>query len=118
MQPDYVYKATVAKVIDGDTIDFVVDLGFNVKLAIRSRLYGIDTPEVRTQKGRDVRDMLRAMLPVGLQVVARTFKDPYDKYGRWLAIIEGPVTGTGEPVNLNQWLVDNDYAKAYDGGKR
>ena len=45
----YEYKATVDRVVDGDTVDFIVDLGFSVKIKIRTRLAGVDTPE-RGQK--------------------------------------------------------------------
>ena len=45
----YEYKAKLLRVIDGDTVDCVIDLGFNVRLKERVRLKGIDTPETRTR---------------------------------------------------------------------
>lgn len=106
------YRATVVKVIDGDTIDFTVDLGFHVSLAIRTRVLGIDAPEVTTAAGKNVRDGLRAALPTGSEVTIRTQKDPGDKYGRWLADIDGPFG------NLSQWMIAQGWAVAYAGGAR
>ena len=48
MQPTYTYRAVVEKVVDGDSIDFRVDLGFRVEIFIRTRLYGLGAPEVST----------------------------------------------------------------------
>lgn len=102
------YRATVAKVIDGDTVDLVVSLGFHVSIAIRTRLLGIDAPEVSTPEGKAVRDTLRQMLPVGTAVTVQTQKHPGDKYGRWLARI---VTPFGD---LAEWLVAGGMAVAYE----
>lgn len=112
IQPQYTYKATVVKVVDGDTVDLLVDVGFNVRVQIRTRLYGIDAPETREDAGKAARDALRVVLPQHAPVIVKTFKDPNDKYGRWLAQIwEGD-------ISINQWLVESGYAKVYDGGAR
>lgn len=81
------YRAKVIKVIDGDTVDLNVDLGFHCEIGIRTRLLGINAPEVSTAEGKQVRDWLRERLPIGDAVTVDTFKDPGDKYGRWLARI-------------------------------
>lgn len=106
------YSATIAKVIDGDTVDLIVDLGFHVSVAIRTRLLGIDAPEVSTAEGKVARDRLRAELPFGLTVALHTEKDPGDKYGRWLAQIIGP---NGD---VAQWMVAEGLARPYFGGAR
>lgn len=108
----YEYRASVAKVIDGDTVDLVVDLGFHVSLAIRTRVLGIDAPEVSTPEGRVVRDALRAQLPAGTVVMIVTEKDPGDKYGRWLARIAAPFG------DLADWLITGGMARPYAGGAR
>ena len=106
------YYATVIKVIDGDTIDLAVDLGFHVGVSIRVRLMGVDAPEVSTAEGKVVRDRLRTELPIGTKVEIHTEKYPGDKYGRWLARVSGP---TGD---LAEWLLTQDMAKPYSGGAR
>lgn len=103
------YRAKVKKVIDADTVDLYVDLGFHVSVAIRTRLMGIDAPEVSTAEGRTARDWLRRLLPEGTAVGVSTYKDPNDKYGRWLARIDitDPV---GAVYDLADMLVANGYA--------
>lgn len=108
----FTYRATVAKVIDGDTIDLVVDLGFHVSIHIRTRLLGIDAPEVSTVEGRAVREALRVALPVGAGVTVETFKANGDKYGRWLAKIAAPFG------DVAAWMIELGYARVYDGGAR
>ena len=107
----YEYKATVVKVIDGDTIDFMVDLGFNVNVGIRTRILGVDTPEVSSVEGRTVREILRSKLPFGTPVILQTSKNPGDKYGRWLARVQ--IFGIGD---LSTYLIQEGFAKVYDGG--
>lgn len=110
----YDYTATVLKVVDGDTIDLRVDLGFHVSTTIRTRILGIDAPEVRTQEGKNVRDYLRLALPPGTQVQIQTEKDPGDKYGRWLATIREPAL-LGDVATH---LIERGMAVAYSGGAR
>lgn len=116
----YTYRCTVARVVDGDTIDLNIDLGFNVWIKERVRLYGIDTPETRTRdliekaagfKAKQyVEDWVKD--PAGLAV--RTHKDKRGKYGRTL----GEIHRIGWVKTLNQELVDLGLAKVYFGGKR
>jgi len=81
----YQYQATVAYVVDGDTVDFNADLGFRVWRKDRFRLYGIDTPE-RGQLGwAEATAELKRLLPLGDVVILNTHMDKTDKYGRWLA---------------------------------
>lgn len=83
----YQYRAEVVRVVDGDTVDFTVLLGFHCRIDIRTRLYGIDAPEMSTQAGKLSKAWLMSMLLPGLAVQLATYKDPTDKYGRWLATI-------------------------------
>lgn len=110
----YQYEATVARVVDGDTVDLVVDLGFRVHKKDRFRLAGIDTPE-RGQVGWvEAKQAVEALLPAGSPVIIATQhptqRDPSDKYGRWLATI---VSHDG--VNVNQHLLREGFAKPYGG---
>ena len=102
----YTYSAAVEHVVDGDTIDLNVSLGFRQWMRDRFRLAGIDAPE-RGQVGwADATAALRAMLPVGQPIIIHTAK-PRDKYGRWLATIY-----VGD-LNVNQAMVDAGHAKVY-----
>ncbi len=86
----YHYRATVVRVVDGDTVDLTVDLGFRATFTDRFRLYGIDAPEVRYptyDAGQAARLWLTELLPPGTPVVTETHKPPTDKYGRWLATL-------------------------------
>jgi len=101
----FTYKATVVRVVDGDTIDVTIQLGFGVWMhGQRIRLYGINAPEKRTKKGKEVKALVTEMIE-GKEIVLRTLKDKKGKYGRWLGIVEELTIG-----NLNDWLVKNDMA--------
>lgn len=82
----YEYKAKVDRVIDGDTVDFIVDLGFKVYIKIRGRLLGVDTPE-RGDKDWAAATSKLAELLNKEEVVIKTKKT--EKYGRWLVDIDG-----------------------------
>ena len=93
----YEYRARVKRVVDGDTVDFVVDLGFNIHTTIRTRLLGVDTPERGHNDWNKATSTCIELLqsvgspstaPVeGTQVTIRTSKT--GKYGRWLVEIDG-----------------------------
>lgn len=111
--PTYIYRATVAHVVDGDTIDVRIDLGFNVDTRERLRLLGIDAPELSTPAGKMARDRLIEKLPEHTEVTVQTFKAPGDKYGRWLANV---VMQGGQSVS--DWMLGAGLAKPYDGGAK
>jgi micrococcal nuclease len=111
----YTYTASVLKVIDGDTIEVDFDLGFGVWLRNqRIRLDGIDTPESRTSdkeekvRGTLSKEKLKEILGKDIQITTKI--DPNEKYGRILGVL---VNDKG--VNVNQWLIDNNYAVKYSG---
>ena len=110
MKQLFVYKAKVAKVIDGDTVDFTVDLGFNAYQAIRTRLLGINAPELSTMEGKTTKILVQRLLPVGSEVIIETHKTPGDKYGRWLAIVHVYTEDANVMHNLNQLLITEGYA--------
>tara|TARA_R110000796_G_scaffold158051_8_gene274788 strand:- start:1503 stop:1817 length:315 start_codon:yes stop_codon:yes gene_type:complete len=90
----YEYKATVDRVVDGDTVDFIVDLGFSVQMKIRGRLAGVDTPErghadfsLATKKCRDLLDQAKGSFPYEGKIIIKTNKT--GKYGRWIVEIKG-----------------------------
>lgn len=118
----YEYKvARLIDVVDGDTIDVQIDLGFDVSFSSRVRLNGIDTPESRTldlrekKMGLAAKEWLKHRLESAKKIVIKTEKpDSSEKYGRIL----GTVFIDGEPLSLNDQLVKGGYAWAYDGGTK
>ena len=114
----YTYKAKLDRVIDGDTVDANIDLGFDITIHKRIRLTGIDTPESRT---RDLEEKAR-----GLASKARLIELLGDgdfilesrevgKFGRVLGTI---YTIAEESININDTLVEEGYAVEYYGGKK
>jgi len=112
----YEYKAKLVRVIDGDTIDCVIDLGFDVRLKERIRLKGIDTPEVRTRdleekaKGLAAKERVEDAFRHSDEFTIITELDKKGKYGRILGTIMLP----DRKVSLNQMLLDEGHAKVYD----
>ena len=86
-----VYRAKVNRVVDGDTVDFEVDLGFHISISIRTRLLGVDTPERGRQdfaKATNILiDLLEQQKDEEGYVMIETKKT--GKYGRWLVNIKG-----------------------------
>lgn len=110
----YEYNATVTSVYDGDTITCLVDLGFEVSVKKRIRLYGINTPEIKGEDkkyGKLVRDYLRGLIlnkKVKLKTIkTKKGKDKKGKYGRYLATI------FYDDLNINDHLVAIGYAIKY-----
>jgi micrococcal nuclease len=108
----------VLKVVDGDTIDVDIDLGFNISYTQRVRLAGIDTPESRTKDAREkalgleVKDKVKKSIDAAKVVVVKTeLPDSSEKYGRIL----GWVYLDGDTRSLNEQLIDEGYAWGYMG---
>jgi micrococcal nuclease len=108
----------VLKVVDGDTIDVDIDLGFNISYTQRVRLAGIDTPESRTKDakekvlGLEVKDKLKKSIDAAETVVVKTeLPDSSEKYGRIL----GWVYLDGNSKSINEQLIDEGYAWGYMG---
>lgn len=116
----YHYRATVLHVVDGDTLDLSVSLGFDMAFKARFRLTGINTPESygpdACDEGRAAKQFLISTLPVGAAVVVKTTKDKKEKYGRFLAEVY-PLDAKGEVLSqsVNALMVEKGHAKFYDG---
>ena len=115
----YEYKVTsVDRVVDGDTIDITIDVGFGLYKKERVRVAGIDTPESRTrdkkekQYGLAAKYFLTGLLENCDDLIVRTEKD--GKYGRML----GWLVCNDKGMNINQTMIDEGYAWPYDGGKK
>ena len=122
----YNFRVTeVARVVDGDTIDVVIDLGFDLYKKERVRIAGVDTPEKRTRDleekklGIDATNWLKDQLDSAISgeddLVIRTELDGgFGKYGRllgWLYIGD-------ETVSINEKMIAEGYAWEYDGGTK
>jgi micrococcal nuclease len=115
----YEYRATLDRVVDGDTVDLNIDLGFHVWFnSTRVRLRRVDTPEKRTSDllekhfGYIATDFVLDKLINAKKIVVRTVIDGrQDKYGRIL----GEITVDDEEVSLNDQLIENRYAVSYEG---
>ena len=105
----YEYVGHVINVVDGDTVDVVVDLGFKVTTAQRIRLAGVDTPE-RNQAGFLEAKAFTEQIIGGKLVTIKTQK--ISKFGYYLADI------TIDGKNVSQELIASGYGKPYDGGKK
>jgi len=112
----YEYKCKVTRVVDGDTIDALIDLGFDVKYQSRVRLYGIDTPESRTRdkdekaRGKMASAFLKEAVDNGDTVVLRTkLSDSRGKFGRVLASV------VVDDIDINESMIENHLAVAYFG---
>ena len=116
----YEYKATVHRIIDGDTVDVTIDLGFEMTTKQRIRLYGINTPESRTRdleekkRGLAAKDRVIELIGNCEELSIKTIinKKARGKYGRILADV------LADGINVNQTLVSEGHAVEYFGGKR
>ena len=89
----YTYAAKLIEVIDGDTVDLFIDLGFGVHVKERCRLYGIDAPEMPTAQGQAAKACLESLIGAAMELyvatrkMTRKTKEKTDKYGRYLAVL-------------------------------
>jgi micrococcal nuclease len=108
----------VKNVVDGDTIDVIIDLGFDILFASRVRLAGIDTPESRTKDkaekvlGLESKEYLKKYLKDARSVVIKTEKmNSTEKFGRIL----GWIYINGDTESLNDKMINDGYAWGYMG---
>ncbi len=112
----YEYSCTVKRVVDGDTVDVILDLGFDIFHKCRVRLYGIDTPESRTRnldekaRGKMAGSFLKKSVEEGEKVIIQTkLKDSKGKYGRVLGEV------VVDNKNINKLMIKKNLAVAYFG---
>jgi len=125
----YIYRIkSVLKVVDGDTIDAAIDLGFDISLTKRIRLAGIDTPESRTTDvkekalGLEVKEWLKKKLEGQTDIIVKTeLPDSTEKYGRILGhlyIGDKEVSAVNKKKSVNNQMIDEGYAWEYKGGTK
>ncbi len=115
MKRMYTYKATIERVVDGDTFDIIIDLGFKITTNQRIRLADINTPETfnvkkdseEYQKGMEAKEFVTQRLAQNNnQAMIQTFKTT-EKYGRYIAVVW---LGDSD-ISLNDELVQKGYAQ-------
>lgn len=92
------YVVEVMRVVDGDTVDLRIDLGFHLTAALRFRLLGVDTPERGKPGFREATEFTREWLAARDWLAARTVKT--DSFGRWLAEVYDVDTGDNLALSL------------------
>ena len=122
----YNFRVTaITRVLDGDTIDVIIDLGFDLAKSERVRIAGVDTPEKRTRNleekalGIDATEWLKDKLEGAIDgdddlIIRTELVGGVGKYGRllgWLYIGDSD-------LSLNEQMITEGYAHAYDGGKK
>tara|TARA_R100000700_G_scaffold27026_1_gene33850 strand:+ start:321 stop:725 length:405 start_codon:yes stop_codon:yes gene_type:complete len=113
------FVKSVDRVVDGDTIDIIIDLGFDLTKKERVRLAGIDTPEKRTKNpkekemGYQASEFLEMHLMEASKLTVKTEKE--GKFGRMLGWLYKSEEDT---MSINQIMIDKGYAWAYDGGTK
>jgi micrococcal nuclease len=107
--PAYAYRASVNRVIDGDTLELTIDLGFSVFTKAIVRLQGINCSESNTEKGRLAKHSVDEWLTAQTgSLTVETVKDKREKYGRMLAKVYGANGRT-----LNDYLLKRNLAQPY-----
>jgi len=121
----YEYQAELTRIVDGDTLDCIIDIGFSVFVKKRIRLYGIDTWESRTRDLEEKKKGLAAKARNKELLEKVSAKSGYfrlksygvGKYGRVLGEIFIQ-DANGVQMNVNQTLITEGHAYIYDGGKK
>jgi micrococcal nuclease len=107
----FTYAAKLIEVIDGDTVDLLIDLGLSTFVKERCRLYGIDAPEMPTEAGKAAKAYLESLIGasselfVATRKMTRKPKEKTDKYGRYLAVLYD----NSHPVD---WFIHGDQTQS------
>ena len=121
----YTYKISPLKIVDGDTIDAEIDLGFDIKVKKRIRFMGINAPESRTKdleekaRGLAAKDRVKQLLEGCENIQLKSHG--VGKFGRCLGeIFLDKIDGSEKItlVSLNELLISENHAVEYHGGKR
>jgi micrococcal nuclease len=118
----YHYKVRVERVVDGDTIDVHIDLGFSVWHKARVRMLGIDTPESRTRNLEEKALGLASKARLKELLKGRTIRiecsKEKGKFGRVLATVWAADKGSDEAFDVNARLIEEGHARPYFGGTK
>ena len=116
------YRCTIRRVVDGDTVDVDIDLGFGIWVRNeRVRLYGIDTPESRTRDleekkcGIYAKQCVETFMPVDSTQILETHKDKVGKYGRILGEFVVYDPEQDRQTTINEYMIRHKIGVAYSG---
>jgi micrococcal nuclease len=120
----YIYKAELIRVLDGDTVELMIDQGFSQFTKQTMRLYGIDAPEMRTAAGKEAKawlwEVLQPLEAIYVQTIQLSTKAKRDKYGRFLAVLYddlGDIDANRlmrtpvSPASINARMITEGHAK-------
>jgi micrococcal nuclease len=117
----YIYKAELIRVVDGDTVELIIDQGFSNFTKQTMRLYGIDAPEMRTEAGKEAKawlwEALQPLETIYAQTIQLSTKAKRDKYGRFLAVLYGelpalvPIVRHIHSSSINAQMIVEGHAK-------
>jgi micrococcal nuclease len=120
----YIYKAELIRVVDGDTVELLIDQGFSNFTKQTMRLYGIDAPEMRTAAGKEAKawlwEALQPLEAIYIETLQHKTKAKRDKYGRFLAVLYSdlgdidanrPMKTPVSPASINAKMVVEGHAK-------
>jgi len=118
----YIYKAALVRVVDGDTVDLIIDMGFDTFRRERFRLYGIDAPEMNTAAGKEAKkwlwEALQPLEAIYVQTVQLETKAKRDKYGRFLSVLFSDlatvtlvIRNSIHPSSINAKMITENRAK-------
>ena len=118
----YDYKATLVRVVDGDTVYLKVDLGFHTEQTHCFRLNGVDTPELHSKDVAEKKLAAEAMSFVESEFMkranrCRVYSEKTGSFGRWLGDIYF-IDEIGRRISLREMLIDRGYGKPYKGRGR
>jgi micrococcal nuclease len=105
----YTYAAKLVRVLDGDTVEANIDLGFDIHYVAKIRLSGINAPEMKTPQGQPAKEHLANLLTNQDFVVTTKINKEFEKYGRVL----GEITING--VSINQQMITEGFAVVMKG---
>tara|TARA_Y100000004_G_C8864516_1_gene390525 strand:- start:422 stop:838 length:417 start_codon:yes stop_codon:yes gene_type:complete len=118
----YEYRCKILRVVDGDTVDVDIDLGFGVWMhRERVRMFGIDTPESRTRDleekkyGLAAKEYVKAFLPIGSMQTLQTEKDKTGKFGRILGKFLVHDAKTDSQMSLHKIMIREHHGVEYTG---
>jgi len=132
MGPSYEFPVVISRIVDGDTVDARIDIGFKIVYEERIRLLGLDTPESFTSNKKEkvlglaakyrIKELIASANALPKKrgkkdVVLKTSKDGKGKFGRILGEI-WINSNTGVAININQVLIDEGHARQYMGGSK
>jgi micrococcal nuclease len=120
----YIYKADLIRVVDGDTVELMIDQGFSNFTKQTMRLYGIDAPEMNTLAGKASKawlwEALQPLEAIYVETIQLSTKAKRDKYGRFLAVLyddlgdidaNRPMKTPVSPASINAKMITEGHAK-------